>query len=210
MDTKKLVEAGYDAVAGRYLAAFGEGVEDDPRIRFVTRLSERLPVGAAVLELGCGAGVPATALLADRFDVLGVDISAAQLALARQRVPKARFQKADMTVLELPEARFDAITAFYCFNHVPLGEQPALFTKLASWLRPGGLLLVSLGTGGSRDEVDEWLGVPMFFASYDTETNRRHLTAAGFTQIVNQPAGEHWHWLLAATAPNPPNGADPC
>lgn len=93
-----------------------------------------------MLELGCGAGVPATGLLAERFSVLGVDISSAQLALARQRVPNCRFLKADMTALELPAESFDAITAFYCFNHIPLDEQQAMVAKAASWLRPGGLL----------------------------------------------------------------------
>ena len=81
-DPKAIIESGYDAMAARYLATFGEGVRDDPRVRFVGELAAHLVDGARVLELGCGAGVPATALLAQRFDVVGVDISAAQLALA--------------------------------------------------------------------------------------------------------------------------------
>ncbi|WP_159033159.1 hypothetical protein [Streptomyces fodineus] len=61
---KTLVEAGYDAMAQRYLAEFGEGSQDDPRARFIAELSKRLTPGANVLELGCGAGVPATVLQA--------------------------------------------------------------------------------------------------------------------------------------------------
>ena len=38
-----------------------------------------------------------------------------------------------------------------------LAEQPMLFAKLARWLRPGGLLLARLGTGGSNDDVEHWL-----------------------------------------------------
>jgi len=203
-DPQKIIESGYDAVAERYLATFAEDVPDDPRVRFVGELADYLPDGARVLELGCGAGVPATALLSQRFDVLGVDISGGQLALAAQRVPAATFRKADMTALELPEASFDAVTAFYSFIHIPRAEQLPLLAKIARWLRPGGLLLASFGRGGSADEVEPWLGVPMFFASHDPATNLGHLAEAGFAALVDEtvrietPLGsETWQWVLA-------------
>lgn len=203
-DPKAIIESGYDAMAMRYLATFGEGVPDDPRVRFVGELGARLADGARVLELGCGAGVPATVLLAQRFDVLGVDISAGQLALAAQRVPTATFRKADMTGLDLPAASFDAVTAFYCFNHIPRAEQQPLLADIARWLRPGGLLLASFGGGGSADDVESWLGVPMFFASHDPAANLRHLAEAGFTPLVDEMVTtqmrlgpETWQWVLA-------------
>lgn len=203
-DPKAVVESGYDAMAQRYLATFVDGVSDDPRVRYIAELASRLPDGAAVLELGCGAGVPATSLLAQRFDVLGVDISAAQLALAAERVPAARFLKADMTALEFPDASFDAVTAFYCFNHIPLAEQPGLIAKVAAWLRPGGLFLACFGTGASPDAVETWLDVPMFFASSDPDTNRRRLADAGLVLHIDDvlvtefPLGrETWQWVLA-------------
>ena len=203
-DPKAIIESGYDAMAERYLAAFGENVPDDPRVRFVGALASRLADGARVLELGGGAGVPATALLAQRFDVLGVDISAGQLALAAQRVPAASFLKADMTDLDLPAESFDAVTAFYSFNHIPRAEQQPLLAKIARWLRPGGFLLASFGRGGAADDVEPWLGVPMFFASHDPVTNTRHLAEAGFTPVVDEivemetPLGrEVWQWVLS-------------
>jgi SAM-dependent methyltransferase len=203
-----VVESGYDAMAELYLSTFGDGIADDPRVRFITGLADHLNDGAPVLELGCGAGAPATELLAQRFDVLGVDISAAQLALAAERVPNARFRKADMTKLDLPASSFDAITAFYCFNHIPLAEQPALFAKTAQWLRPGGLLLASFGTGGSNDEIEHWLGVSMFFASHTPDTNRHHLAEAGFTLLIDESVTtigklgtETFQWILARARP---------
>ena len=65
-DPGDLVESGYDTMAPLYLATFGDGIPDDPRVRFVAELADRLSDGARVLELGCGAGVPATALLMTR------------------------------------------------------------------------------------------------------------------------------------------------
>lgn len=205
-DPKAIIESGYDAVAEQYLATFAQSIPDDPRVRFIGELAKHLSDGARVLELGCGAGVPATALLARRFDVLGVDMSAGQLALAAQRVPNADLLKADMTSLELPKASFDAVAAFYSFNHIPRAEQQPLLTKIARWLRPGGLLLASFGGGGSADDIELWLGVPMFFAGHEPATNTRHLAEAGFTPLVDEmvdmetPLGrETWQWVLART-----------
>jgi ubiquinone/menaquinone biosynthesis C-methylase UbiE len=56
---KRTVQAGYDAMAAHYLA-WDSAVVGDPRDRFVKELARRLRNGAAVLDLGCGAGVPST------------------------------------------------------------------------------------------------------------------------------------------------------
>jgi hypothetical protein len=75
----------------------------------------------------------------------------------------------------------DAVVATYVFNHVPREQLGAVLTRIAGWLRPGGRLLASFGAGGVPSGVYEWLGVPMFFSSHDAGTNRRLLTAAGFS-----------------------------
>jgi hypothetical protein len=46
---------------------------------------------SSVLDVGCGAGIPLTRMLAETFDVTGVDISTRQIELARRNVPNARF-----------------------------------------------------------------------------------------------------------------------
>jgi ubiquinone/menaquinone biosynthesis C-methylase UbiE len=207
VDPKAIIESGYDAMAEQYLATFVNDIPDDPRIRFIGELTARLPAGARVLELGCGAGIPGTALLARHHDVLGIDISATQLSLAARHVPNARFRKADMTSLAFPDSSFDAVTAFYCFNHIPRAEQPQLLADIARWLRPGGYFLASFGNGASDDTVETWLSVPMFFASHAPAVNRANLSAAGFTLLIDEvvttvmpPGPEAWQWVLAATA----------
>ncbi|OIV37031.1 methyltransferase type 11 [Mangrovactinospora gilvigrisea] len=203
---QETVEAFYDAKADAYLAAYVEGVQDDPRLAFLPHLDAQLAVGASVLELGCGAGIPATAALARRYRVLGVDLSATQLHHARWNVPTAAFRKADMTALDLPDGSVDAVTAFYCFNHLPLGEQPRMLAAIARWLRPGGLLLASFGTGAAHGEVAQWLGAPVYFSSHDMPANRRHLADAGFTLLVDEliaKGEERWQWVVARTGAAP-------
>src|SRR5690349_3557374 len=169
-----VVEAGYDAMADRF-AAWSSRVEGDPKNRFLDEAIAGLPDGARVLDLGCGAGVPSTRRLAERFQVVGVDISAEQLRRARAAVPGATFRHADLMQVELAPESFDAVTSFYAIAHVPREHHGELFARVAGWLRPGGRFLASLGTGGAADWTGEWLGVPMFFSSHDPVTNRQLL-----------------------------------
>jgi cyclopropane fatty-acyl-phospholipid synthase-like methyltransferase len=197
---KKIVEAGYDTIAEHYLA-WSARIGDDPRAHYLDELGRRLDDNAKILELGCGAGVPSTRELAERHDVLGVDLSQRQLDLARVNVPRARFEKADMTALDFPDAEFDAIVAFYSILHVPRAEQPALIAKIARWLKPGGLFLASLGVG-TPDVTESWLGVEMFFGS-NTPARNRELLAQHLEIVVDdlvtmhEPDPATFHWVLA-------------
>ena len=69
VDYKALVQRGYDRCAAAYAEA--RKGEAHPELNL---LSERLADGAAVLDIGCGAGVPVTRSLARSFTVTGVDI----------------------------------------------------------------------------------------------------------------------------------------
>ena len=183
MEPKQVVAQGYDRIGERY-AAWSGGSGDDPRERHLALLIERLPAGAAVLDLGCGAGGSATRRLAERFAVTGVDISGRSIALARRQVPGARFLHADMAALDLPPASFDAVAAFYAVTHVPREEHAALLRGIARWLRPGGLLVATMGVAAAAGAVEpDWLGVPMYFSHHDAGTNRRLVQAAGLALL---------------------------
>lgn len=196
---KRVVERGYDQIARHYLD-WSARIADDPRLHYLAEFTGRLPGDARILELGCGAGVPVTAKLAEHHDVLGVDLSQRQIDLARVNVPGARFEKSDMTALDFPDGSFDGICAFYSILHVPRAEQPALIAKIARWLKPGGLFLASLGTG-TPDVTEMWLGVEMFFGSNTPEQNRALL--AEHMEIVvddlvtmHEPDPATFHWVL--------------
>jgi ubiquinone/menaquinone biosynthesis C-methylase UbiE len=179
VDPKQIVAQGYDRIAERYAAWSGAG-GDDPRERYLALLLDRLPAGADVLELGCGTGALTTGRLAARFAVTGVDISARSIELARQHVPGASFLHADMTELRFPEASFDAVAAFYAITHVPRAEHGPLLWAIARWLRPGGLLVATMGAGASDGDVEpDWLGAPMYFSHFDAATNVRLVAEAG-------------------------------
>ena len=164
-----------------------------------------------MLDLGCGAGDPMTRKLAQQYDVVGVDISPRQLALARQRVPTAHLVRGDIARPCFSASTFDAVTAFYAIIHVPRSEHAGLLADIFRILRPGGIFL---GTMGAQDLADcyerDWLGAPTFFSHFDGETNRRLVEAAGFRIEVAQVEGEmedgdyvEFLWIMARKPTGP-------
>ncbi len=119
MDYKKVVKAGYDIIAKKYLASRTHDSED---VKLLADLVQRLPAGARVLDAGCGAGIPITQILSETFEVTGVDFSKTQNALARRNFPKAIFLCKDMTCLDFPEETFNAICSYYAIIHIPRQE----------------------------------------------------------------------------------------
>ena len=180
MNGKQIVQVGYDALAETYLRV---RCADSNDVQFLEALTTRLPEGARVLDAGCGAGIPVASALSERFRVTGVDISARQIALARNAVPNAEFIQADMTTLDFPDACFDAIVSYYAIIHVPREEHPALLANFHRMLAPGGRLLVSMGAGDNPDGTeDNWLGggATMYWSHYGRDDNLRMIADAGF------------------------------
>ena len=180
-DPKRLVASGYDGVTGSYLARYGASSVRDV---WLCELLQRLPGqgGARVLDLGCGAGIPVARALAaaGHRGRRGRRFDRADRA-ARDNVPSAEFIHADMTAVDFPARSLDAVAAFYSITHVPRLEHDRLLRRIARWLKPGGLLVASLGASALPDWTGEWLGTEMFFSHYDSETNLALLHGAGFT-----------------------------
>jgi SAM-dependent methyltransferase len=202
-DVKKLIEDGYDAMADRF-AEWQDRIEGSTRDERVDELLALLPEHPDVLELGVGAGVRSTRLLAERSRLTGVDLSAEQLRRARDRIPDASFIQADITELALGAESFDAVVAAYVLNHLPQGELAPLARNVPRWLRPGGYFLGSFGTTDNPGWTGEWLGVEMFFAGLPPEANRRLVEDAGLEiledeiEVSIEPEGEaRFQWLLA-------------
>ncbi|USP81550.1 uncharacterized protein yc1106_08824 [Curvularia clavata] len=213
-DLKARVKASYDAIADTYNAVFtnpNEAIRLDYLGRLLTKLSSQTT--ANVLELGCGAGVPATKFLLERsnpvFHVTGNDISTSQLNLARANLSayedRLTLVESDMLSLSFPPASFDAVTGFYSIIHLPREEQTQLMTKIAEWVKPGGYLLANfIVTTASTYEEDKWLGHEkgwMFWSGWGEEKSVEMVEKAGFeveVREVRQADGdEAFVWVLA-------------
>lgn len=103
-----------------------------------------LRAGHRVLDLGCGPGISAFAML-DRepgLDVVGLDVSRAMLFFGefwRRREPRGdrvRFVRADATRLPFADRSFDVVTGHSFLYLVP--EPGRVLAEVCRVLRPGG------------------------------------------------------------------------
>jgi SAM-dependent methyltransferase len=206
-----VVARGYDAGADAF-EAWQSQITGSDRLNRIEELLALLPERPDVLELGSGAGVRSTQMLAERSQLTGVDISAEQVRRAQERVPAARFVHADLTTIELEPASFDAAVAFYVFNHVPREDLGPLLGRIHAWLRPGGYLLASFGASDLPGWYGEWLdGVETFFSGYEPDVTLRLVRAAGLRVVrdeletIREPEGDAtFLWVLASKGSSPP------
>jgi SAM-dependent methyltransferase len=199
-----VVARGYDAGADAF-EAWQKQITGSTRLERLEELLALLPQHPDVLELGSGAGIHSTRVLAGRSNLTGVDISAEQVRRSRERVPGATFVHADFTQIELQPESFDAVVAFYVLNHVPREELGPLLERIAAWLRPGGWFLGTFGASDLPGWYGDWLnGVETYFSGYEPEVTLGLVHDAGLELVqhdletMEEPEGPAtFLWVLA-------------
>ena len=191
-DYRALVRMSYDRLASAYAEA--RVGTDHPELGWLQR---RLDDGSSVLDIGCGAGVPITQVLAKRFAVTGVDVSSEMIRLARANVPRAEFVQSDITSVDFDDSTFDAVVAFFSLFHIPREDHPRLFHRIRDWLKPGGHLMCtpSLDSETGYTE-DDFFGAKMYWSNYGLSEYEEMLTGIGFTILTTTIIG---HGLSEAT-----------
>jgi ubiquinone/menaquinone biosynthesis C-methylase UbiE len=132
-------EVGYAAWAASYDAPGNVTVVLEQEI--VHELLSGLPAGSAVLDAGCGTGRHSAFLADQGHDVVGIDSSPEMLALAAVKVPAARFERAELERIPLPDDSVDAAVCGLVLSHARDIRQAV--GELARVLRPGGRLILS-------------------------------------------------------------------
>ncbi len=114
---------------------------------YAAMLDRQIPVGARILEIGCGTGQLGAFLSIGGRPVVGVDMSNASLTLAtrfraRHGLASCNFVQGNLFELPLQKEAFDLVICKGVLHHT--ADARAAFRAAAQMVRPGGYVLVGL------------------------------------------------------------------
>jgi SAM-dependent methyltransferase len=110
--------------------------------------------GTRVLDIATGPGYVAGEAARRGASVVGVDVAAAMVALARRLHPGLEFREADAHALPFEDASFDAVVGNFAILH--LGRPEEAVAEFARTLAPGGTLALTVW---DRPERARFVGV---------------------------------------------------
>ena len=161
--------------------------------------------GEEALDLCCGQGNVAEALVARRCKVIGADFSEVMLKLARARMVDATFVEADAEYLPFRDAAFDIVVSNVGVCHVP--DQGRALAEAKRILRPKGRFGMTVWCGPDRSPSYELVyrtikaygapGItappgPDFHQFANPTFAKKALSSAGFSDIEMQTVECGW------------------
>ncbi|MBU1188161.1 MAG: class I SAM-dependent methyltransferase [Gammaproteobacteria bacterium] len=163
--------------------------------RLIDLWAQSLPMGADVLDVGCGSGSPRSqALMRNDFRIYAVDGASTLAAAYKDRFPDAQVACENVTESRFFDSSFDGILAWGLVFLLPHDEQLSLLNRLVAALKPEGRLLftapsqrctwndattgqqsVSLGSDAYRAHLSA-LGAPVL-CEFDGEGENHYYSA---------------------------------
>jgi SAM-dependent methyltransferase len=142
-----------------YIHDVGHGaIARDAAERLITELAIARHPSGTVVDLGCGSGILAGALVEAGYQVVGIDMSDAMVALARARAPNAKFHVGSFVSVALPTSvAVTAIGEVVNYACDPANGEAALtdlVRRAYEALLPGGILLFDVA-GPARAQSGE-------------------------------------------------------
>lgn len=145
-------------------------------------LKNHLNPSGIVLDLACGTGRHTLTLQAEGFDMVGLDVSAKLLQIAKQRYPAVQVIRGDLRFLPFKSEAFVAVVSM----DTSLGYLPTQEDDLQSLaearrvLTQGGVLVVDvfnrerLSQKYSESHTSDWMEYPSFYLK-----QKRQVPSAG-------------------------------
>ena len=213
-----MTEARYDAVADFYVSGFSSA--DDPVTLALLDLLGPV-AGRRVLDVACGHGRTSRELARRGAAVVGVDISAALIARAREleeSEPRGiRYIHADVTAPgTLGDAEFDAASCSFGLSDID--DLGGAIRTVSAALRPGGRFAFSLlhpCFAGGKDISGAWPPTGSYYeegwwAAQEARSALRRLVGANHRMLSTylNTLRSHGLWLDQVAEPLPAAGWD--
>ncbi|MBD1399033.1 class I SAM-dependent methyltransferase [Pontibacter sp. JH31] len=171
---------GYEDIADRFIESRGRNMKGIGSSS-VREWARALPQGAAVLDLGCGTGIPISKVLMDEgMAVYGLDVSITLINEFRKNFPNAPVVCEAVEDSSFFNRKFDAVIAWGLIFLLPEDSQVKVIQKAAAALRSGGKLLFT-----APYQKTEWTDVmtKQLSRSLGAEQYSKLLAASGLTLL---------------------------
>ena len=112
-----------------------------------------------ILDAGCGSGY-STELIAKALqpkELVAFDVMPEQIELVRQRGLSANVFVGDVTNIELPSNKFDAVFVFDILHHIP--KWRIALTEISRVTKSGGVLLIEEPSNKALDEAERYFKI---------------------------------------------------
>jgi ubiquinone/menaquinone biosynthesis C-methylase UbiE len=168
--------------------------EDLKRLRFITTLiTEHLPPGSKILDVGCGTGNNAYQLAQMGYTVKGIDPDSDSIAYAREKFkhPNLRYELNDANSMDSENDVYDGIVCSEVLEHLDHPEN--LVKSIKKLLRPEGIFAATVPNGYGPREL--FVTRIMLFLHYKMPGIRKavdHLKKTlGYSGTTTQSKAEH-------------------
>ena len=166
-----------------------------------------------IVDLGCGSGLSAEVLDRTGYQVLGIDISTAMIAIAKTRVPNAEFWVESLFTAEIPSCAA-VISIGECLNYLFDTNSDAildsLFRRIYHALLPGGVFIFDVVVPGqvppeeivkSFTEGEDWIVLVEKQEDLGQQIlTRRIITLRQVSELYRRTDEVHRQRLFNATA----------
>jgi SAM-dependent methyltransferase len=144
--------------------------------------------GGRVVDLGCGSGVWARRLVDAGYQVHGIDLSGAMVALAKQRVPEGTFDVSSFAECNVPSCvavtAIGEVLGYELKGTKSRAALTPLFARVFAALEPGGIFVFDLGEIGlgqgrapTYREGEDWACLVRFEYDDTADQHTRYITS---------------------------------